>query len=540
MHGVVDRVADYPLLVLFVVVASGQLLGRIRIGGLRFGVAGVLFTGLAVGALDARLALPEVVLSLGLSLFVYCLGLSFGPGFVVTYRRAGLRPTAVVVALIATAAGLCAVAVAVAGFGAGEGGGLFSGALTNTPALASAIQWLAERGGDTKAAGVGYSLAYPGAVLGAMAALAIAARRWRINPAVEADRAAAAGLSAAPLVSRTLVFRGPCSRSVADLHRTHPGLVFSRVLAHGHVAVARPEQELASGDLVHVVGPAALVAAAADDVGPAAADSITDGRHDVDVTRVVVSNGTLAGRRVSELALQERFGATVTRVRRGDTDLLASDDTVLEPGDIVRVVAPSSRLSDVGTFFGDSLRGFSEVDVTAFSAGLALGFVVGMLSLPLPGGASLSLGQAGGPLLVGLFLGARQRTGPLVWQVPHGAGMTLRQLGTVLFLAAVGTRSGGAFIDTVTSGDAPLLLAAGAAVSCTTAIAFLAIGRRLLRLPFGVLSGMLAGLFTQPAVLAFACEQAGDDSPSAGYAAVCPAAMVTKIVIAQILVAALT
>lgn len=258
------------------------------------------------------------------------------------------------------------------------------------------------------------------------------------------------------------------------------------------------------------------------------------------MTRVVVSNGTLAGRRVGELALQDRFGATVTRVRRGDVDLLASDDTVLEPGDIVRVVAPSNRLGDVGSFFGDSLRGFSEVDVTAFSAGLALGFVVGMLSLPLPGGASLSLGQAGGPLLVGLFLGARQRTGPLVWQVPHGAGMTLRQLGTVLFLAAVGTRSGGAFIDTVTAGDASLLLAAGAAVSCTAAISFLAIGRRLLRLPFGVLSGMLAGLFTQPAILAFACEQAGDDSPSAGYAAVCPVAMVTKIVIAQILVAALT
>lgn len=245
MDSVVDRVADYPLLVLFAVVASGQLLGRIRIGGLRLGVAGVLFTGLAVGGLDARLALPDVVLSLGLSLFVYCLGLSFGPGFAATYRRAGLRPAAVVVALIATAAGLCAVAAAVAGFGAGEGGGLFSGALTNTPALASVIQWLAEHGRDTKGAGVGYSLAYPGAVLGAMAALVVAARRWRIDPAVEADRATAAGLAAASLVSRTLVFRGPGFRSVADLHRAHPGLVFSRVLAHGHVAVALPDQELA-------------------------------------------------------------------------------------------------------------------------------------------------------------------------------------------------------------------------------------------------------------------------------------------------------
>ncbi|HLF41366.1 MAG TPA: TrkA C-terminal domain-containing protein, partial [Acidimicrobiia bacterium] len=257
---------------------------------------------------------------------------------------------------------------------------------------------------------------------------------------------------------------------------------------------------------------------------------------EVDVTRVIVSNGELAGRSLGELDLPDRFGATATRVRRGDVDLLATDETVLEPGDVVRVVAPSRRLDDVGAFFGDSLRGFSEVDVTAFSAGLALGLVVGALTLPLPGGMALRLGQAGGPLLVGLLLGARQRTGPLVWQVPHGAGMTLRQLGTVLFLAAVGTRSGDAFAHTVMSGGAPAILAAGALVSATATFVLLAVGRRLLRLPFGILSGMLAGLFTQPAVLAFACEQAGDDSPSAGYAAVYPAAMVAKIIAAQILV----
>ena len=539
MSGIIDRVAPYPLLVLFAVVAGGQILGRLRVGGVRLGVAGVLFAGLAVGALDARLALPEVVLSLGLGLFVYCLGLSFGPGFVATYRRAGFRPTIMALAVIAGAAGLCAAAVTVAGFGAGEGGGLFSGALTNTPALAAAIEWLGERGDDVNAVGVGYSLAYPGAVLGAMAALTIAARRWRIDPAVEAGRAAAAGLAAAPLVSQTLVFAGPASRCVADLHREHPEVVFSRVLAHGHVAVALPDQKIEAGDLVHAVGPAAAVAMAAADLGGVAAETITVDGRDVDVTRVIVSDGALAGKRVGDLALSQRFGATVTRVRRGDVDLLASEDTVLEPGDVLRVVAPSNRLSDVGEFFGDSLRGFSEVDVTGFATGLALGFLVGMLSVPLPGGASLRLGMAGGPLLVGLLLGARQRTGPLVWQVPHGAGMTLRQLGTVLVLAAVGTRSGDAFADTVASGDAAVLLAAGAAVSGTAAVAFLAVGRRLLRLPFGVLSGMLAGLFTQPAVLAFACEQAGDDSPSSGYAAVCPAAMVAKIVIAQLLVAAL-
>jgi putative transport protein len=249
-----------------------------------------------------------------------------------------------------------------------------------------------------------------------------------------------------------------------------------------------------------------------------------------------VSRAEIAGRRLGDLGLQERFGATATRIRRGDVDLLATDESVLEPGDVVRVVAPSCCLDDVGAFFGDSLRGFSEVDVTAFSAGLALGLVVGALTLPLPGGMGLRLGQAGGPLLVGLVLGATQRTGPFVWQVPHGAGMTLRQLGTVLFLAAVGTRSGDAFAHTLTTGEAPAILAAAAVVSASAIFVLLVLGRRLLRLPFGVLSGMLAGLFTQPAVLAFACDQAGDDSPSAGYATVYPLAMVTKLVVAQGLV----
>jgi putative transport protein len=373
-------------------------------------------------------------------------------------------------------------------------------------------------------------------VLGAIAALALAARRWHVDAGAEAARSAAAGLGAAPLVSRTLVVPGPASISVGSLSAAHPGVVFSRVRAHGVAAVALPDQEVGAGDLVNVVGPVPLVEAAAGDLGGMAPDSITVDRRNVDVTRVIVSRAEIAGRRLGDLGLQERFGATATRIRRGDVDLLATDESVLEPGDVVRVVAPSCCLDDVGAFFGDSLRGFSEVDVTAFSAGLALGLVVGALTLPLPGGMGLRLGQAGGPLLVGLVLGATQRTGPFVWQVPHGAGMTLRQLGTVLFLAAVGTRSGDAFAHTLTTGEAPAILAAAAVVSASAIFVLLVLGRRLLRLPFGVLSGMLAGLFTQPAVLAFACDQAGDDSPSAGYATVYPLAMVTKLVVAQGLV----
>jgi putative transport protein len=218
--------------------------------------------------------------------------------------------------------------------------------------------------------------------------------------------------------------------------------------------------------------------------------------------------------------------------------MVATRATMLELGDRVRVVAPKRMMGEVSRFFGDSYRALSEVDVMTFSLGIAIGLAIGAIHIPLPG-SSFTLGAAGGPLLAGLVLGALGRTGPIVWQMPYSANLTLRQIGIVLFLAGVGTRSGQAFADTFSGGEWPKLLAAAFAIAAAQVLVFLFIAR-LARTPLPVTAGMLAGMCTQPAVLGYASDQLTDETPvMTGYATVFAFAMIAKIVLAQLLVASL-
>jgi putative transport protein len=203
-------------------------------------------------------------------------------------------------------------------------------------------------------------------------------------------------------------------------------------------------------------------------------------------------------------------------------------------------VGPSDGSAKVRELLGDSYRSLRELDVLTFSLGIAAGMALGLVPLPLPGGGVFTLGFAGGPLIAGLVLGARERTGRLVWQLPQAANVTLRQLGTVLLLAGIGTKAGQSFAQTVTSPQAVSIVAAGAVVTAAVVALTLLAGGRLLRLPASQLSGMVAGVATQPAVLAFATAHAADeDEVLVGYSTVYPLVMIAKIVAVQIVLTAI-
>ena len=193
-------------------------------------------------------------------------------------------------------------------------------------------------------------------------------------------------------------------------------------------------------------------------------------------------------------------------------------------------------MTEIAAYFGDSYRELRELDVLSFSVGVALGLLVGAIEIPLPGGATFSLGFAGGPLIVGLALGAIGRTGPIVWQLPHSANLTLRQLGTVLFLAGIGVNAGDAFGDTILSRDALGVIAAAIVVATTASLVTVLIGTLVLHLPTSDADGVVSGMQTQPAVLAYASEQTDDDTEvNVAYATVVPLAMILKIVLAPLL-----
>jgi putative transport protein len=544
----VDLLVENPLLLLFVVVVLSYPIGRVRLAGSSFGVASVLFAGIAVGAIDEEVRLPQIVYELGLILFVYTVGLANGRVFFGSLRRRGLRDGAFVVGMLAIAALLVVAARYLLDLSSALAAGAFAGSMTNTPALAAVLDYV-EGSVDAGAFPamldepvVAYSVTYPMGVIGVILAILVAQRFWRIDYEREAARAGNQPGTPRRLENRTVeVTRDdPRTESLEMLRQRHAwDVVFGRLRRDGTLTLARADTRLMPGDLVSVIGTADQLDHVTEQLGRASDEHLEIDRAQLDFRRIFVSDHRVAGQRLRDLNLPQQFGAVVTRVRRGDVEFLPTGDTVLELGDRVRVVTRRENMVEVTRFFGDSYRALSEIDVPTFSLGLAAGLVLGLLPIPLPGGIEISLGLAGGPLLVALTLGALERTGSLVWTLPYSANLTLRQIGLILFLAGVGTRAGHAFVETLRSSEGIALFAAGTVVTFVTALLALAIGYRLMGVPFGLLLGMLAGLQTQPAVLGFALEQTRDDLPNVGYAAIFPFAAVAKIIVAQVLIAVL-
>jgi putative transport protein len=246
----------------------------------------------------------------------------------------------------------------------------------------------------------------------------------------------------------------------------------------------------------------------------------------------------VAGKKISELSLEREYGATITRLRRGDVDFVPAPDTILELGDRIRVVTREDNFDRIRALFGDSVKGISETDFLSISLGLVMGVILGMVPLPLPNGATFKLGFAGGPLVVALILGKIERTGKIVWNIPFGASLVLRQIGLVFFLAGIGTRAGFGFGATFRAGGWEMI-AIGALITTFVAVSTIIIGYKYLKLPMSAVMGMVSGIHTQPACLAYANQQAQNDLPNVWYATVYPASMITKIILAQLLISLL-
>ena len=541
----IDILLKNPLLLLFLVAGIGYPLGRIRIFGTSFGVAAVLFVGLAFGSLHPDMKLPDVIYMLGLCLFIYSIGLSGGPTFVASFKRQGLSYNLLVLLILALCASLVWLIATLLRTRGTIAAGLFSGSLTSTPALAAILDTLkhhyAGPGLEDLLAEpvVGYSIAYPFGVIGTVVGISIAQRIWRVNFNQEAKQLRELGAAAEPLRNCTLLVTKAsvcCSKPLHQLRREQKwDVVFGRVKRNDEFQLATPEEKLQVGDLVTVVGTAEEIDRVAEYLGEKSREEIDLDRTEFDYRRVFVSSKEVAGRRLCDLHLRKRFGAVVTRVRRGDDDFLPSPDMVLELGDRVRVLTHHDNMNEVTRLFGDSYRKVSEVDILTFAFGLALGLLLGVVPIPLPGGITFKFGFAGGPLVVGLLLGYVGHTGKMIWSMPYSVNMTLRQIGMVLFLAGIGTRAGYSFLSTFTKGGGVMIFGVGALITCTATILALWIGYRMLKIPMSLLMGIIAGMQTQTAVLGYALGETKNDLPSIGFASVYPAATIIKIICVQIL-----
>ncbi len=521
-------VAERPLLLLFVLMAVGTAIGRVRVGRFSLGPAAVLFAALAFSAVDKRLALPEVVGTFGLAVFAYTIGITAGPSFFASLRG-GTRPVLLVVATLLGCGALTWGLGQLLGFGPGTTAGLYAGANTNTPGLAAAIVRLNGAPEPT----VAYSLSYVGGVLLMLWAAAAVLRSGEVHPTTEDAAKPSSVMNATIKVTNVTVL------TADELTYTRYGeVLFSRYqsAADNEIHMVTPETVFQPGDRVLVIGPEDALRHTTKLLGRRSKLHLEQERTELDFRRIVLSQRRFFGRTVSELRLWERFGARATRVRRADQDILATDDFVLQAGDRLRVAAPRARMAEVAKYLGDSEHGVSDINPLGLATGLAAGLLLGAIPFSLPGLGDLTLGNAAGPLIVGLVLGRLGRTGGVVWTMPHQAAETLTQLGLLLFLAYAGGRAGHALIEAVKTPLGIKLILAGLVVTAAHALALLVVSRRVLGTAGPRVAGFLAGSQTQPAVLAFANESTAYDARVAmGYALVYPVAMVTKIVVAQVL-----
>ncbi len=517
-----------PLMALFLTVAVGYLIGEINIKGFSLGVGAVLFVALFVGWFAPKSAPAPMVGTLGLALFLYAVGVQYGKQFFLGLTSANGRRANVMALIGVLLSGVVSLLIVKwMGLNLGYGLGLFAGSGTSTPTLQAAIATL---GNDDPA--VGYSVSYPFGVAGPILFLYIAF--LILKPKIEASQAAGLELLEIALhnqdhFGKTLgeVMSGlPAGVQIAALRRAHRN------------EPASPGMIVAENDIVLVVGPSKeALAQASRTLGEAAPGRLVKDRGDLDYIRVFASRPAVVGRTLGDLDLPAEKASAVVQVRRGDAEILPRPDLVLEFGDRIGLLANRGDFAALRRFFGDSIKGTAEFSYISIGLGMALGFLLGAIQIPLPGIGKLAVGLSG-VLIVALILGNLRRTGGMNWTIPLSANLVLRNLGLTLFLAQVGMSSGPKFAAAVAESGL-LMLGLGAIVLVALVLPIMLIGLLMYRMPFDEVAGIVAGACGNPAILAYANKLAPTDRPDIGYAMIFPGMTIVKILFVDIVPALL-
>ncbi|MBU5614367.1 aspartate:alanine exchanger family transporter [Geomonas azotofigens] len=538
---------ENPLMLLLMVAALGYPLGKIKVYGITLGVGAVLFVGLAFGMLHPDMKAPAIVYIMGQALFVYTVGLSAGPSFISTFRRNGVMNNVLAGGVLCASAALCVAMQRYFAIKPGIAAGIFCGSMTASPALGGALESIRQTAPADMLEAllaepvVGFSVAYPIGVIGLMLTINVCQKIWKVDYQAEfkvlrkpEDRNS--------LVHCTIKVQHvePPETTVQKLNESNNcDVIFSRIKRGDEFFYAGPTTVLQPGDLAMVAGAPHEIEKIATVLGERRSkERLGLDRTEYEYRRVFVSSPQAIGRTIGELHQDQRFGEVITLVRRGDNEFLPEAEMVLELGDVVRVLAHKTCMDDVTAFFGNSYRRVSEVDVMTFSLGLVIGLVLGLIPFPFPGGGSMQLGFAGGPLIVGILLGTFGRTGKMVWSLPYSASMVLKQVGLVLFLAGIGTRSGYSLLTTLSHGGGGSIFITGVCVTSVTAFLGLFIAHKIMKLPMTLAVGIVAGMHTSTPGLGYIKEQTGNDLSDQGYACVFPFATIGKIILVHIILVA--
>ncbi|WP_273351648.1 aspartate:alanine exchanger family transporter [Corynebacterium resistens] len=536
--------AEYPLVALVLVLACGYALGKIKVAGISLGAAAILFVAIGVSAANPEITFPPLLYQFGLALFVYSIGLSAGREFFATFPTRGWKSNAVIAFVMVMLTVLAATVIHFLDVDATTAAGTFAGSLTTTPGMAAMVEVLkAEHADIASTPVVGYSLAYPGGVLGAILVAAVGAKLLRVDHIQDARDE---GIIQSHLEWRVVEVTQESLSKLTEDGRTItvqqvPQLTDANIVVTRYIASTEgATEQLAYPDAPVVPKMRMVINGTLEELEKATVALGKRVRIDVETNdltygRVIVSNPAIAGRTIKDIN-PLRHGFLIARVRRGDREYIAQGNTILELSDSLRVIAPKQSFPKVRKFLGDSETSLANVNLLPYMVGLSIGLLVGTIPIPLPGGTHLALGFGGGPIIAGLILGALGHTGRIQWQMPFHANRVLTGLGLALFLAGVGTVAGPGFRHAITDPSSVTYISFGFFITVLSAVSCGALGMLILKMKWDEAMGLAAAVSTNPAVLSYLNEQSRTDLANRGYTTVYPLTMIGKIILSQILI----
>lgn len=536
--------------ILALVAVVGLFIGNVKFRGVGLGIGGVLFGGIIVGHFVSQAGMTlssdmlHVIQEFGLILFVYTIGIQVGPGFFASLRVSGLRLNLFAILIVVIGGLVTALLHKLFNISLPVVLGIFSGAVTNTPALGAGQQILRDLGTPMEMVdqmGMSYAMAYPFGICGILFTMWLLRVMFRVNVETEAQQHESTRTNGGALI-KTINIRvdNPNLHDLAikDVPILNGDkIICSRLKREETLKVPSPETLIQLGDLLHLVGQPADLHNAQLVIGQEVDTSLSTKGTDLRVERVVVTNENVLGKRIRDLHFKERYDVVISRLNRAGVELVASSDISLQFGDILNLVGRPSAIDAVANVLGNAQQKLQQVQMLPVFIGIGLGVLLGSIPVFVPGfPAALKLGLAGGPLIMALILGRIGSIGKLYWFMPPSANLALRELGIVLFLSVVGLKSGGDFVNTLVNGEGLSWIGYGALITAVPLMTVGILARMLAKMNYLTMCGMLAGSMTDPPALAFANNlHATSGAAALSYATVYPLVMFLRIITPQLL-----
>lgn len=533
------------IVVVSLIIAGGLAFGKIKIMGISLGISFVFFVGILAGHMGFSVdsVVLDYVETFGLSMFVYCLGLHVGPNFFGSLRHEGMQQNVWSLIIIIAGTLFSLLLIPLTGINLPNMVGILCGATTNTPALGAATQALEHVGLPSGTVALATAVTYPLGVLGVIIAMVIL-RKCCVKPE-HLTPPSNDNHDHTYIAQFEVVNPAVGHKRIADIsHMTHLKFIISRIWRNSQVILPTGDTVLEPNDSLLVVtnreDEPAMEMLFGRRVNKDWNKDAIDWNHidtQLESRILVLTRGELNGKRLGDLHLRNSYNVNVSRVIRGDLKLLATRDLRLQYGDRITVVGQHEDINHVETYFGNSIRVLNEPNIGSIFIGIIVGLAIGIIPIQLPGmESSVRLGIAGGPIIMGIIVGALGPKLKLNSYTTVSASLMLRKLGLSLYLACLGLDAGKHFFSTVVQPQGLIWVGVGFLVTVVPLLVVGLIALRLRKFDFGTLCGILCGSMANPMALGYANDTIQGDSPSISYASVYPLGMFLRVIIAQVLI----